>query len=174
MEVALSFKVPVIDRSGASEARRKAESVAARLGFSKAEIATIAIIVTEAAKNLAKYATGGEMIVQRLASGSRFGMEIIALDRGPGMRNPGACLKDGVSTGGSPGTGLGAISRLSTVFDIFSLPGQGTAVLSRFWSKTSPMAPQIHRWEIGALCVPKPGETVSGDGYGCKEVADAL
>jgi len=174
MEIALSFKMSVSDRSGVSEARRQAEGTAARLGFSKAEGGSIALIVTEAAKNLAKYATGGEIILQTLESRGRFGIEMIALDRGPGMANPAACLRDGFSTGGSPGTGLGAISRLSTVFDSFSLPEQGTAVLSRFWPKASISDAQRLRWEVGAFCVPKPRETVAGDGCAFKEVAHTL
>lgn len=168
MEISLSFKMSVTDRSVAPEARREAERVASRLGFSKADIGSIAIIVTELAKNLAKYASKGCLIVQTLQWDGRFGMELIALDQGPGMANPAACLQDGFSTGGSPGTGLGAINRLSTVFDIFSVPGQGTAILSRFWPKGPKGPPEGDSWEIGALCVPKPGETVSGDGCAWK------
>lgn len=169
MEISLSFTMSVTDRSAASEARREAQRVASRLGFSSADIGSVALIVTEAAKNLVKYATGGELILQVLEAAGRFGIEMIALDQGPGMANPAACLQDGFSTRGSPGTGLGAISRLSTLFDIFSGPGQGTAVLSRFWPKGSRVPPERDRWEIGALCVPKPGQTVSGDGFAWKE-----
>ncbi|MCA1961898.1 MAG: ATP-binding protein/SpoIIE family protein phosphatase [Desulfomonile sp.] len=172
MEITLSFRMSVTDRSAASEARREAERVASKLGFGKADIGSIAIIVTEVAKNLAKYATKGELIIQTLQSEGRFGIELTALDQGPGMANPSACLQDGFSTGGSPGTGLGAIKRLSSLFDVFSVPGQGTAILSRFWSKASKGPPKGGSWEIGALCVPKPGQTVSGDG--CAWKADNL
>jgi len=130
---------------------------------------SIAIIVTEVAKNLAKYAAKGELIVQTLQAEGQFGIELIALDRGPGMANPAACLQDGFSRGGSPGTGLGAINRLSTLFDVFSVPGQGTAILSRFWPKGFKGHPKGGLWEIGALCVPKPGQTVSGDGCAWNE-----
>jgi anti-sigma regulatory factor (Ser/Thr protein kinase) len=174
MEIALSFKMSVTEISETFKARRQAENVAARLGFSKAEIGSIAIIVAEAAKNLVKYATKGELILQTIKSEDRFGIEMIVLDRGPGMGNPAVCLQDGFSTGGSPGTGLGAINRLSTVFDIFSIPGLGTALLSRFWPKASLGSRQHVGWEIGAVCVPIPGETVSGDGCAWKEVKHAL
>jgi len=174
MEIALSFKMSVTDRSGASEARREAERVASRLGFNKADIGSMAIIVTEVAKNLAKYAAKGELIVQTLQCEGRFGLELIALDQGPGMANPSACLRDGFSTGGSPGTGLGAMNRLSTMFDVFSVPGQGTAILSRFWPKASKGPPKGGSWEIGALCVPKPGQSVSGDCCDWKEASLGL
>ncbi len=48
------------------------------------------------------------------------------------MTNLDQCLRDGFSTGGSPGQGLGAIVRLSTASDIYTLSGQGTAVLARW------------------------------------------
>jgi len=172
MEIALSFKMSVTDRSGASEARREAESVAKGLGFKNADVGIVAIIVTEAAKNIAKYGAKGELILQTLKVEDHFGIEMIALDRGPGMLNPAQCMQDGFSTGGSPGSGLGAISRLSTLFDVFSVPGQGTVVLSRFWPKAN--RPRFARWQIGAVCVPKPRETVSGDGFAWKDVNNDL
>jgi len=169
MEIVLSFKMSVTDRSGASEARRQAERVATNIGFGKADVGSIAILVTEAAKNLAKYATDGELILQVLDAGDRFGIEMIALDSGPGMGNPGACMQDGFSTRGSPGTGLGAIRRLSSFFDIFSMPGTGTAMVSRFWPKGFKGTSHTGQWDVGALNIPKPGETVCGDGWAWKE-----
>ena len=50
---------------------------------------------------------------------------MIALDRGPGMADVGASLRDGHSTTGTPGNGLGAIRRMASTFDIYSAPGQG-------------------------------------------------
>lgn len=174
MEIAPAFRISVTDRSGASEARRQAEGVAAKLGFREADIGSIAIIVTEAAKNISKYATKGEIIFQTLRSDRVWGVEMIALDQGPGMENPAACMRDGFSTGGSPGTGLGAINRLSTVFDIFSLPGLGTAVLSRYWPRTQMRQTLNEPWEIGAVCVPKPGQSISGDGFALKRLGAGL
>jgi anti-sigma regulatory factor (Ser/Thr protein kinase) len=170
MDVTLSLNMGVTERSEASEAWREAERLAVRLGFSKLEVGAVAIIVTEVAKNLVKYASKGELIIQTLESEGRFGIELIALDRGPGMRNPAACLQDGFSTGGSPGTGLGAMNRLSTVFDIFSTPGAGTALVSRFWPKANTVRSQGIGWEIAALCIPKSGQTTCGDGWACEEV----
>ena len=49
-------------------------------------------------------------------------LDVLALDRGPGMSDVDRCLADGYSTAGSPGTGLGAIGRLADQFDIYSSP----------------------------------------------------
>ena len=64
----------------------------------------------------------------RWTSSSHKAVEMLALDRGPGMADVPRCLGDGYSTGGSLGQGLGAVRRLSTDFDIYSMPERGTAV----------------------------------------------
>uniref|UniRef100_A0ACD5GYH4 Uncharacterized protein n=1 Tax=Desertifilum tharense IPPAS B-1220 TaxID=1781255 RepID=A0ACD5GYH4_9CYAN len=72
-----------------------------------------------------------------------------------------ACLRDGFSTAGTGGNGLGALQRLSDYFEVYSVPQQGTALLCQFW--TSP--PPGDRLEVGVICLPKPGETLSGDSW---------
>jgi len=73
------------------------------------------------------------------------------------------CMRDGYSTAGSAGGGLGAISRLSDRFDIASWPGKGTAVSARFFHGGAPKLPHPALW--GGLCLPMRGESVSGDGW---------
>ena len=60
---------------------------------------------------------------------------MLALDKGPGMADVARCLRDGYSTAGSPGNGLGAVARLSSFFDVYSNPRTGTALLARLWSE---------------------------------------
>ena len=154
--------LPVTEISQVAEARRAATGLADQLAFDEADIGTIALIVTEAATNLVKHATGGEILLCALQSGEVGGIQVLALDKGPGIANAAQAMRDGYSTTGSPGTGLGAMERLATLFDIHSVPGAGTALLARLWSKPlsntrpSPL-------EVGALSLPKPGEVVCGD-----------
>jgi hypothetical protein len=89
------------------------------------------------------------------------GVELLGLDKGPGIADLGKCLQDGYSTGGSPGTGLGAISRLAQKFEIYSRPGQGTALLARLQRKESRNVDK--HLSIGSVVVPKAGEQVCGD-----------
>jgi hypothetical protein len=91
-------------------------------------------------------------------------MEILALDKGPGIENVGESLRDGYSTSGSPGTGLGAVKRLSSLFDLYSRPGKGTAVLSQLWGRPAAPAP-AHQLEVGGVCLPVMTERACGDGW---------
>jgi len=154
--------LPVTEISQVAEARRAGTGLADQLAFDEADIGTIALIVTEAATNLAKHATGGEILLYALQSGDVGGIQVLALDKGPGIANAAQALRDGYSTTGSPGTGLGAMERLATLFDIHSVPGAGTVLLARLWSKplSNIRPPSL---EVGALSLPKPGEVVCGD-----------
>ena len=162
VQVRKMLVLPVTEISQVAEARRAGTGLADQLAFDEADIGTIALIVTEAATNLAKHATGGEILLYALQSGEVGGIQVLALDKGPGIANAAQALRDGYSTTGSPGTGLGAMERLATLFDIHSVPGAGTVLLARLWSKplSNIRPPSL---EVGALSLPKPGEVVCGD-----------
>ena len=99
--------------------------------------ATVALIVTELATNILKHAKRGEILMRLLDRGDTLGVEFLSLDQGPGIANLTQCFRDGYSTAGSPGTGLGAIARLADEFDMHTIPGKGTAVLARLWPKNA-------------------------------------
>src|SRR4051812_22972672 len=103
----------VVESSQVGHARREAAALAARLRFAEAEAGRVALVTTEIARNLVAHARGGELILRPLVDDAVAGIEILALDRGPGMADVGRCLADGHSTRGTPGNGLGAIERLS-------------------------------------------------------------
>jgi anti-sigma regulatory factor (Ser/Thr protein kinase) len=165
---------PIVESSQIAEARRAVTSLAGSLGFDETEMGKVALVVTEAATNLLKHAPVGQILARSLEEAGQLGLEILALDQGPGLANVGQVLADGYSTAGSPGTGLGAIIRLSTIFDIYSLPDRGTALLAQMWRQARPgasgLAPQrtnngASPLEIGAICLAKPGQEVSGDNW---------
>jgi hypothetical protein len=87
------------------------------------------------------------------------------------MSDVARCLADGYSTAGSPGTGLGAISRLATTFEIYSRPGAGTVLVARLWAGR-PAEAEGGGAEAGAVCLPKRGEEVSGDAWGVARDGD--
>jgi anti-sigma regulatory factor (Ser/Thr protein kinase) len=138
--------------------------LAMSLGFSAEEAGRAALVVTELGSNLLKHAGGGEVLLRSLDDGDHRGLEVSALDRGPGIANVTESLRDGASTAGTPGTGLGAVRRLSSCFDIYSLSGAGTAVLAQLWGNHKPR-PAAGRLDVGAVCLPKPGEEISGDAW---------
>ncbi|RPH42787.1 MAG: serine/threonine protein kinase, partial [Planctomycetota bacterium] len=152
----------VSDSSGVGEVRRFAQAAAEDLGFDETRAGKISIVATELANNLVRHAGGGMIVARVCQEGESGSIDLLSLDRGPGMRDVARCLEDGYSTlAGGAGTGLGAIRRLSDTFDIYSVPGRGSAVLSRFCNATQ----EKSRIEIGALSLPYPGETVCGDAW---------
>ena len=159
--------IPVRDQSQVAEARRTAVSLAQRQGFDEQAAGRVAIVATELATNLIKHGGGGELLV----GSYEHGVECLALDRGPGMADLPASRRDGQSTTGSPGLGLGAIARLSQVLDIYSRPGQGTAILARL-QPTGPEPPEEALW--GAVSIAKTGEEVCGDSWSVQAHAGAL
>ena len=114
--------------------------VAEREGMSPDAASNAAIVASELASNLWKHAQRGELHIAPLSGRGEAGIEILSLDRGPGISNVSDCLKDGHSTAGTAGTGLGAVRRLSDEFDISSQPGKGTIVVSQILAKTTAAA----------------------------------
>jgi anti-sigma regulatory factor (Ser/Thr protein kinase) len=168
------LRTEVRDQSDIGECRRIASRLAQTHGFDEDGVGKISIIATELATNLVRHGGGGEMLLQVLDDEITPQFEIMAIDRGPGMRDVADCLRDGYSTAGTAGTGLGATSRLSTEFDLFSEPGKGTIVLSRVARRRNSDSPPVSRsgpatgfapLEIGAVCIPLAGETECGDGW---------
>jgi anti-sigma regulatory factor (Ser/Thr protein kinase) len=169
------FFPAITEASQVAEARRLTGQFVAKLGFEEREAGKVAIVLAEAGTNLIKHAGGGRLLVRALAQGSSAGMELLALDQGPGMANVQDCMRDGYSTSGSMGTGLGAIMRLSTLFDIYSLPGKGTALVAQLWAQAPKGKERLtpsRLVQVGVVCLPKPGEEVSGDGWGVEQQGD--
>jgi Stage II sporulation protein E (SpoIIE) len=97
------------------------------------------------------------------------GIEMVTIDAGPGFRDAAAALRDGHSTSGTLGIGLGAIRRLADFCDLYSVPGQGTALVARFWPTPHPGAAPY-----AGLVRPITGETECGDIFGAVETDGRL
>jgi len=160
------------DRSQVGNARRAAVHLAESSGFDVEQAGRVGLAITEIATNVLKHAGTGRMLVRALRSDEIRGVEIIALDKGPGIADVSASLRDGHSTSGTLGGGLGALSRMSESFEIFTQPGRGTAVRLELWAK--PLPTRVRPLEVGGLCVPMHGETVCGDGWAVEEWRDQL
>jgi anti-sigma regulatory factor (Ser/Thr protein kinase) len=168
-----SVRIPMDDVSQCGEARRMALQMAREIGFDEVRAGQVAIVVTEACTNILKHAGRGEILLQVTdhgGEGSVAEFELIALDKGPGMLNIEECLRDGYTTGSSPGQGLGAMRRQSDESDFYSIPGQGTAILAR-WpvANTGVRISAEPRLRVGAVNVPKYGEEFCGDSWGVEQ-----
>jgi anti-sigma regulatory factor (Ser/Thr protein kinase) len=156
-----SRRIEVSDASGVGHARRVITDIAQRHGLDANRVSDVAIVVTEVASNVLKHGGGGELLVQTISQGGARGVEILGLDRGPGFRDLSAAMRDGYSTAGTPGTGIGAIARQSSEFDIHSRAGEGVVLLARVWDAQ----PEATRVRVGAVNVCHPREEISGDAW---------
>ena len=159
-----SLLIPIMDQSQAGEARRQARVWAREAGGSEDHVAQVALVITELAKNLDLHTTrGGVLLLRKLDGDGQTGVEILSLDDGPGTANFGQFMRDGFSTAGTPGTGLGAVNRASQVFEVHSQPAVGTVLLAQVWARNAP--DQSEAWQAGAVNLPMRDETVSGDSW---------
>jgi anti-sigma regulatory factor (Ser/Thr protein kinase) len=153
------------DGSKVGEARRAAQTLAS-FEFSAEVAGKVAIATTELASNLLNHAGSGWLLMQVLGGEDETLIELIALDRGPGMQDVARCMTDGYSTSGTPGTGLGAVRRLADDFDMFSAPGEGTIVMARFGA-----TPALR---YGAISLAMHGEVDCGDAWQLVKDADGI
>jgi anti-sigma regulatory factor (Ser/Thr protein kinase) len=130
-------------------------------GFDATQAGKVGLCITEAATNIVKHAGSGKIILRALERGGVAGLEMIAVDKGPGIPNLQSSLRDGASTTGTSGMGLGAMTRLADHFELYAPAGKGTVLRLEIWAK--PVAPLPN--ELGVICLPKAGETVSGDSW---------
>lgn len=167
-------RVRIDEQSQTADARRIARVTAQNLGFDQTLTEQVAIVTTEVCTNLLKHAGGGEILLQPLDGDEATApaLELLALDKGPGIGNLDRALRDGYSTGASPGNGLGAIVRLASTSDFYSEATRGAAVLAR-WSSGAPApAWRLPPLQFGAINVPKPGQEVCGDAWGVEQTPD--
>jgi anti-sigma regulatory factor (Ser/Thr protein kinase) len=157
-----SQTVTLSDFSSTAEARRAGARMAASLGLNETKSGEMAIVITEAARNAVIYGGGGQLLLSGIKSKNERRMDIVALDRGPGIADLSRALQDGYSTGGTPGTGLGAIKRMAEVFDVFS-NAKGTAIFARIEQPENEHHSRKSSVELAGLVSPIAGETVSGD-----------
>jgi len=154
------LRIPVDEASQVGEARRAAARLTTELKFSDVAAGRVALVVTELANNLVRHAKGGRILLGATPDGM---LDILSLDDGPGMADLDRCLRDGYSSGGTAGTGLGGARRLATVFSVFSVAGKGTVIYAGVGPTDAPRPPStfVHT----GINLAAPGEQVSGDGW---------
>jgi anti-sigma regulatory factor (Ser/Thr protein kinase) len=171
MRGATAFFSLIDDPSRVAEGRRMATLLAEGEGLPPEAVAKAAIVASELGSNLLKHAKRGELHVSGLSGRGARGLEIVSIDRGPGMANVQDSIRDGHSTTGTSGTGLGAVRRLSDEFEILSEPGKGTILVSQILGKDRGEGSPAFR--LGLAERPVSGETVSGDSWAVRLRDDA-
>jgi anti-sigma regulatory factor (Ser/Thr protein kinase) len=158
---------PVTDSSHVSAVRRTASDMALRQGFGATQCGEAAIVATEAATNILKHAGQGEILLRPLRCRDATGIELLAIDNGPGMASLPASMEDGRSTAGSYGVGLGAMARLSASLDAWSAPGRGAVFALSLWRGGAPPGAGEggSPLQLGLVSQALPGETECGDDW---------
>jgi anti-sigma regulatory factor (Ser/Thr protein kinase) len=169
---ARSESIWISEAAHVSQARRRLGQFLAGLKMKDTRAGAAEIILTEAAKNILKHARTGQIVLRYVDWEQEAGVEILAIDSGPGMVNPAKCMEDGYSTAGSPGTGMGAMRRLSDVFDLFTQPGKGTVVLAQLRGKAKPTG--ATQPTVAGISLPKTPGDACGDGWGVRKFGEKL
>ena len=157
----------VTEPSHVGRARVIAASAAARAGLPQNRVHLVSLAATELASNLLKHVGRGVFsVVPALGR-----LDVIAVDSGAGIGRIEDSMRDGYSTTGTLGGGLGAVRRAADVFDVYSRRGQGTAVLARWHAGPSP-APGGLR--AGSAILTAPGETECGDRWTAEIAGDSV
>jgi anti-sigma regulatory factor (Ser/Thr protein kinase) len=147
--------------SDIAAARRAGQRMADAIGMDQTRAGQLALLISEAATNILKHAGDGRLFLSEARSGAQRGIDVVALDRGPGIGNLAYALRDGVSSVGTAGTGLGAMRRLADEFDAYAPRDKGSAFFMRLWNGAAPASPL----SIGALCIPIASEDENGDAW---------
>lgn len=102
-------------------------------GCPEMKLAKFLTLASELGRNILNYAGNGHLVFKTLETQGKTGLEIAAVDEGPGIKDIPHAMKDNVSTSGTLGLGLPGAKRLADEFHIESTPGKGTTVQSRVW-----------------------------------------
>ena len=165
MEVATEA-IALDDPADVGAVRRRFAVLAAHAGLDETRVGDAALIATELASNVLKHAGhGGALLAQHGP-----GVTIAVWDKGPGM-DLAACLRDGMSTAGTGGNGLGAVARIASSWDAYTPQGRGSVIVAHVAPRG---AASRSGFRTGAVCVPYPGLTVCGDAWATHEQPGVL
>ncbi|MFC5496817.1 ATP-binding protein [Caenimonas terrae] len=162
--------IEVHEASQVAEVRRVAAELARAEHLTEPESGKLALVATELSSNLVKYGKGGAVTLTRYVEGKQHGVQLLAVDSGPGFADFVAATRDGHSTAGSLGIGLGVIMRSSTFFDVYSVSGQGTAMVARV-AHAAPRKPvaALAPFEFAVRSTPKKGQVECGDAWSVRD-----
>ncbi|WP_034263240.1 ATP-binding protein [Actinospica robiniae] len=151
------------------QARRAAAQFARRAALGADRISEIELAVTEVAVNLNRHAEDGSLLLRLLRTAAGPTVELLAIDHGPGIADLATARRDGYSSAGTLGVGLGVVQRMADTFDVQSLMGRGTVLLARFQDRADAPYPEP---AVVGLTRPLSGETVCGDAWAVRTVGE--
>ena len=165
MEAAASAQVPINQLFDCAVVQQSARQIACELGFGEQASEEIVLVVAELSSNLVKHAGCGALTIRPLNNGERIGIEVETEDHGPGMRDVEEAFKDGYSTGGGLGYGLGTVNRLMDELEVSSAAALGTRILCRRWLRAKADMAIVRGWQVGVATRPRRFAAANGDAF---------
>jgi len=133
MKSAKQETVPIASSSDVVLARQKVRQWAIEMKFTLVDQTKLVTAASELARNTLDHGKGGQMVIEQVENSIKSGLKLVFEDRGPGISDVNAALRDGFTTGGGMGLGLGGSKRLVNDFQIETEPGKGTRVTVVRW-----------------------------------------
>jgi anti-sigma regulatory factor (Ser/Thr protein kinase) len=166
----LSALHAIQDQLHVSTVRLRATAMGRAHGLDAAAAERLSIVVTELATNIARHAGTGHIVLRPVGEYETGSIEILALDKGPGIADMGRAMRKG---------GLAGIKQVADVFDIYSQVGRGTAVVAHVGAQTGQSATRCYAESViheclGVVCVPLDGEEECGDAWAVDVVPGRL
>jgi len=126
-------KLPILTSSDVVLARQKVRQWATEMKFTLVDQTKLVTAASELARNALEHGKGGHMVIEQVENSIKNGLKLVFEDQGPGIADIETALRDGFTSGGGMGLGLGGSKRLVNDFHIESEPGKGTRVTVVRW-----------------------------------------
>ena len=126
-------RVELMTSEGVVTIRQRAREFALDARLSLVDQTKLITAASELARNMVVYGGGGTVLLEHIEQDNRGGVRITFEDQGPGIADVTLALRDGYTTGGGLGLGLGGAKRLVNEFELRSAPGQGTTISITRW-----------------------------------------
>lgn len=113
--------------------RQLTRKFATEVNFSLIDQTKIITAASEIGRNTLEYGGGGQVVIEIVIQGPQKGVRLTFTDEGPGIADIDLAMTDGYTSKGGLGLGLSGAKRLSSEFQIESVPGKGTKVVFARW-----------------------------------------
>lgn len=132
----------IVDRASVSLARQQIRGCAQRAGLSETDTEWMLLAVSELAQNQLDHAIDGTIACSVVRRGGVLGIEIEAVDRGPGIAEPGSAIA-GLLPGRGLGVGLAGVRRNVGELDVDVRIGASTTLRIRRFASEVPRHPEV-------------------------------
>jgi serine/threonine-protein kinase RsbT len=126
-------KLPILTSSDVVLARQKVRQWALEMNPTLVDQTKLVTAASELARNALEHGKGGHMVIEKVVNSTKDGLKLVFEDQGPGIPDIETALRDGYTSGGGMGLGLGGSKRLVNDFHIESEPGKGTRITVVRW-----------------------------------------